>query len=699
MEQKSISPLSAPVTDLPGVGKVRAAALGRLGINNVGDLLTHYPRAYEHRGDIKPLEECILGEKQATLLTVGTPPRVARIKRGMSLLKFKAYDGSGVAEITYFNQDYLRDFFEMGGTYRFYGKVEKKGKKFELSSPASERFEEEHPEKLPPFVSVYSLTEGLSQKTVSGYVKEALWRAEVGQEDPIPHELLIKNKLPTLAFALKNIHFPSDYQSLAAAKRRLIYGEFYEFARALIEKRRTERERGAPVCAAVDTCELEALLPYPLTGAQKRVIEEIRCDMSTDTPMQRLVVGDVGSGKTVCAMAAMLMAVRSGFSAALMAPTEILANQHYSDISELFGKMGISVALLTGSTTAARKKKIYAALSGESGERIDVVIGTHALISDNVKFDNLGVVITDEQHRFGINQRESLARKGEHLHRLVMSATPIPRTLALTIYGDLDISAIDEMPPGRQKVDTFVVDESYRSRLDSFIEKQALEGGQVYIVCPAVEEASKNESDPEIGEVGLFDIDFLTGEVIEKPKPAPIKAALSYCEELRARLPSLRINCVHGKMKPQEKERIMSDFAAGETDVLVSTTVIEVGVNVPNACLMIVENAERFGLSQLHQLRGRVGRGTKKSYCILVSAEPSGLTEGSEKRLGIMKTTHSGFDIAERDLEMRGPGDFIATADTGFRQSGGVRFRLADMCSDLSLMRAAFRDVDELSPL
>ena len=696
METKNNNALNAPVTDISGVGKVRAAALAKLGIEKVNDLLLHYPRAYEHRGDVKLLENCIYGEKQATLLTVGTEPKVARIKRGMNLLKFRAYDESGVAEITFFNQDYLKSFFELGATYRFFGKVEKKGKKFELSSPAAERYDEQHPEKLPPFVSVYPLCEGLSQKAVTGYVQEALRRASIGQEDPIPSEYLVKNKLPTLAFAQKNIHFPADYRSLAAAKRRLIYGEFFDFALSLLSKKKTERQRGAPACEKGDTHELEALLPYDLTGAQKRVVEEIQRDMKTDVPMQRIIVGDVGSGKTVCAMAAMLFAVRSGRRAALMAPTEILANQHYDDVSALFGKLGINVALLTGSTPQSGKKKIYQAISGESDERIDVVIGTHALISEAVRFENLGVVITDEQHRFGINQRDALTKKGEHVHNLVMSATPIPRTLALTLYGDLDVSILDEMPAGRQKVDTFAVDESYRARLDKFIEKQVSEGGQVYIVCPAVEDSPEKEN--EIGEVGLFDIDIFTGEVIERPAKTPLKAAVTYCDELREKMPELRIEFVHGKLKAAEKDRIMCDFAAGEIDNLVSTTVIEVGGNVPNASLMIVENAERFGLSQLHQLRGRVGRGTRKSYCILVSGEPDGeQKEAAAHRLNIMKTTYSGFDIAERDLEMRGPGDFIASASTGFRQSGGLRFRLADMCSDASLMQAAFNDAREYS--
>ncbi len=694
METRNNNSLNAPVTDISGVGKVRAAALSKLGIERVGDLLLHYPRAYEHRGDIKLLEECIPGEKQATLLTVGTEPRVARIKRGMNLLKFRAWDESGVAEITFFNQDYLKNFFELGATYRFFGRVEKKGKKFEMSSPAAEKFDEQHPEKLPPFVSVYPLCEGLTQKAVTGYVQEALYRAQLGQEDPIPADYLIKNKLPTLAFAQKNIHFPADYRSLAAAKRRLIYGEFFDFALSLLSKKKTGRERGAPACEKGDVAELEALLPYSFTGAQRRVIEEIQRDMKTDVPMQRIIVGDVGSGKTVCAMAAMLFAVRSGRRAALMAPTEILATQHYDDISELFSRLGISVALLTGSTPQSRKKKIYQAISGESDERIDVVIGTHALISENVNFEDLGVVITDEQHRFGINQRDALTKKGEHVHNLVMSATPIPRTLALTLYGDLDVSIIDEMPAGRQKVDTFAVDESYRARLDAFIEKQVNEGGQVYIVCPAVEDSPERET--EIGEVGLWDIDIFTGEVIERPAPTPLKAAVSYCDELRAKMPdTFRIEFVHGKLKSAEKDRIMTAFASGEIDILVSTTVIEVGVNVPNASLMIVENAERFGLSQLHQLRGRVGRGKRKSYCVLVSGEQGEQKEAAAHRLNIMKTTYSGFDIAQRDLEMRGPGDFIASASTGFRQSGGLRFRLADMCADASLMQAAFADARE----
>ncbi len=694
MENQNKNSLEAPVTDISGVGKVRAAALEKLGIEEVGDLLLHYPRAYEHRGDIKLLEECIFGEKQATLLTVGCEPRIARIKRGMSLLKFRAYDESGVAEITFFNQDYLRSFFELGVTYRFFGKVEKKGKKFELSSPAAERFDEEHPEKLPPFVSVYPLCEGLTPKAVTGYVQEALYRAQFGQEDPIPAEYLIKNKLPTLAFAQKNIHFPSDYRSLAAAKRRLIYGEFFDFALSLMSKKKTERQRGAPICAKGDISELKALLPYDLTGAQKRVIEEIKKDMGADVPMQRIIVGDVGSGKTVCAMAAMLFAVRSGRRAALMAPTEILATQHYEDISELFSKLGITTALLTGSTPLSRKKKIYQAISGESDEKIDVVIGTHALISENVSFEDLGVVITDEQHRFGINQRDALTKKGEHLHNLVMSATPIPRTLALTLYGDLDVSVIDEMPAGRQKVDTFAVDESYRQRLDAFVEKQVNEGGQVYIVCPALEDSKENAT--EIGEVGLWDIDIFTGEVVERPERASMKAAVSYCDELRAKMPeNFRIEYVHGKLKSAEKDRIMSAFAAGEIDILVSTTVIEVGVNVPNASLMIVENAERFGLSQLHQLRGRVGRGKRKSFCVLVSGEQGEQKEAAARRLNIMKTTYSGFDIAQRDLEMRGPGDFIASVSTGFRQSGGLRFRLADMCADASIMQAAFEDAED----
>ena len=407
--------------------------------------------------------------------------------------------------------------------------------------------------------------------------------------------------------------------------------------------------------------------------------------------MSRIVVGDVGCGKTICAAAAMLIAVQSGRQAALMAPTEILARQHYEDLSPIFEAMGIKTALLIGATTAAQKRKIRTELaSKDKSTRLDVVIGTQALLSDGVDFAAPGLIVTDEQHRFGVKQRAVLSEKNEHAHMLVMSATPIPRSLALAFFGDLDLSRIDEMPAGRQRVDTFVVDEGYRERLTGFIEKTCAEGGQVYIVCPAVE-----ERDAEIDEVMLSEI----GEYapIRDTQP-PMKAAVQYAEELCDRLPHLNIAFVHGAMKSKDKERVMQEFAAGTVQVLVSTTVIEVGVNVPNASLMIVENAERFGLSQLHQLRGRVGRGKRKSYCVLVSDAVSDPATPAASRLATMRTTYDGFAIAERDLALRGPGDFLSgTGSDTIRQSGGVKFRLAALCDDTGLMQTAFAEARALA--
>ena len=405
--------------------------------------------------------------------------------------------------------------------------------------------------------------------------------------------------------------------------------------------------------------------------------------------MSRMLVGDVGCGKTVCAAAAMLIAVQNGRQAALMAPTEILARQHYNDLAPMMEAIGIRTACLTGSTTAAQKRKIKEALaSPDPAARLQVVIGTHALLSDGVEFSAPGIVITDEQHRFGARQRAKLSEKNEHAHLLVMSATPIPRSLALVLYGDLDVSKIDEMPIGRQRVDTFAVDESYRERLNTFIEKQIAEGGQVYIVCPAVE-----EQDAEEGEVALCDI--LPDGTLREKQP-PLKAAVDFAKEMQARFPHHHVAFLHGKMKSAEKDAVMQAFAANEVQILVSTTVIEVGVNVPNACLMIVENAERFGLSQLHQLRGRVGRGTRKSYCVLMVGEGGARGESARARLNTMKTTYDGYAIAEQDLAQRGPGDFLGSAGGTVSQSGGLTFRLANAGEDVSALTDATSDARAL---
>ena len=673
------------ITAISGVGKVKAEAYAKMGVTNIGELLMHYPRGYEDRADIKTLEEAsTYAGKSALLLMIASEPRVHNIRRGMSLLKFRASDESGSAEITFFNQNYLKNTFILGSEFRFYGAVEKKGKKYFLSSPDYEEYREDR--QMLSLMPVYSLTEGISRKQIMKDVKTAVEGTvtEGAVIDILPEPLRADNRLCTLSYALKNIHFPDSYVALAAAKKRLIYDEFLTFALGVSLSGRKNKERSASPCRDTDIAPLLENFKYELTGAQKRVCAEIAADMKREVAMSRLVVGDVGSGKTICAAAAMYIAVKNGMQAALMAPTEILARQHFSDLSELFLNLGIRCELLCGSLTVAQKKRIHKALSGE-GERIDIVIGTHALLSEGVEFASLGLIVTDEQHRFGVAQRALLSEKNEMTHVLVMSATPIPRSLALAVFGDLDVSRIDEMPPGRQRVDTFCVDESYRERLNGFIEKQVAEGGQVYVVCPSIEKTD----DDEYSDITLGEIDF-SGNVTDRKKK--LKAAVSFADELRERFPQLKIEFIHGKLKSEQKDKIMLAFARGEVDILVSTTVIEVGVNVPNASLMIVENSERFGLSQLHQLRGRVGRGKRKSYCVLVSDEVSKDSTAGE-RLKIMKECYNGYEIAERDLSMRGPGDFVKNAaENHIRQSGGVRFRLAELCDDTGLLKKAFDD-------
>lgn len=673
--------LNSPVTKLRGVGPARAAAYAKKGIFTLSDVLNDYPRAYENRGNVELLSDITDPDiKHSVVLTIATVPKSVRLRRrGMSLLKFRAYDDSGTAEITFFNQDFLKDKFPLGSTFRFWGKVERAGKHYTMSSPAYEPMYGDSP--LRDLIPVYRLTEGLTQKQVSDGIASAMMMCGTEIPDFLPNEIRMKYRLCTGSFALKNIHNPDDYASLAAAKKRLIFDEFFCFSLGVAMTGKQARRRGAPACPDGDISALTSALGFSLTGAQKRVIDDIRKDMSKDIPMSRIVVGDVGCGKTVPAAAAMYIAVKNGRQAALMAPTEILARQHYADLSSLFESLGISCELLIGALTPSKKSKIKQKLA--SGE-IDAVIGTQALLSDGVDFARPGIIITDEQHRFGVMQRAALTEKGENAHVLVMSATPIPRSLALALYGDLDMSVIDEMPPGRQRVDTFAVDESYRARLDAFIRKNVDAGGQVYIVCPAVEERECAADEVEL--TALSD-----SGIIPDTAP-PLKAAVKYAQTLRERLPEYNIEFVHGKLKSAEKDSIMQRFSSGETKILVSTTVIEVGVNVPNACLMIVENAERFGLSQLHQLRGRVGRGTRKSYCVLVYGgdDIELCTENARRRLNIMKSCYDGFSIAEQDLQMRGPGDFLRGGEEDLiRQSGGVRFRLADLASDAGILSNA----------
>ena len=675
-----------PVTKLYGIGTAKAAAYAKQGIFTVGDMLYNFPRAYENRGNVELLDEITDPDiKHAVVLTVATQPKLTRIKRGMTLLKFKAYDDSATAELTFFNQDYLKDKFPLGSTFRFWGKVERVGRHYAMSSPAFEPVVEGAP--LRDLLPVYRLTEGLTQKLVSTNILAATTLCGAEIPDIMPNEIRLRNRLCTLNYALRNIHRPEDYKALAAAKKRLIFDEFFVFALGLSLTRSRAEQKSAPACQNIDIAPLLGALPFALTGAQARAISEIARDMRRAVPMNRILVGDVGCGKTVCAAAAIYIAVKNGKQAALMVPTEILARQHYAELSELFSRLGYSCELLIGATTAAKKKKIKDALS--SGE-LDIVIGTQALLSEGVDFARPGLVVTDEQHRFGVAQRAILSDKSARTHTLVMSATPIPRTLALALYGDLELSVIDELPPGRQRVDTYAVDESYRARLDNFIRKNTEGGGQVYIVCPAVEE--KEEQGDEVG------LEEMTEDGILRDSAPPLKAAVEYCEELKSRFPELDVEFLHGKMKSRDKDAVMGRFAEGKTQILVSTTVIEVGVNVPNACLMIVENAERFGLSQLHQLRGRVGRGKRKSYCVLVygGENIAQCSENARKRLNTMHECYDGFKIAERDLEMRGPGDFLRGNGETIRQSGGVKFRLADMCDDAGLLNAAFAEAKGL---
>lgn len=689
-----MSVFDTDVKKLYGVGAVRAEAYAGMGIRTVGDLLCHYPRGYEDRGNVKLIGESDGISKSAYILTVATQPKSVRIKGRMSLTKFTAYDDSASCEITFFNQEYLKNVFVPGQSFRFYGKAERKAGRYVMTSPAYEPFSPDV--ELPSLIPVYPLTEGVTQKQIAKDIRGAVTLLSVSEEDGdfLPEEIRRKHSLCTRAYAVRNIHNPEGFSALAAAKKRLIFDEFFIFGLG-ISMAAAERKRvPAYPCVKSDLRPLEKVLPYKLTEAQERVIGEIRGDMAKDTAMNRMVIGDVGSGKTVCAAAAMLFAVQNGRQAALMAPTEILARQHYESLKEIFASLGISTELLVGATPAARKKKIYAALSSKGEDRLDVVIGTHALLSRGVEFSSLGVAVVDEQHRFGVGQRAALAAKNTMSHILVMSATPIPRSLALVLYGDLDISNIDRVPPGRQKVDTFVIDESYRERLDGFIRKQVKEGGQVYVVCPAIEETCVCEE--EESDLLLEDVDLEQGALVQKEITEPLKSAISFSKELADKFPDMRVDFLHGKLKSREKEEKMAKFVSGETDILVSTTVIEVGVNVPNASLMIVENAERFGLSQLHQLRGRVGRGQRKSYCILVS-DAASKDGNANRRLMTMKNSYDGYSIAEQDLAMRGPGDFLrGGADGRVRQSGGVRFRLAELCNDTELMRTAFAEAKDL---
>ena len=672
---------NTPVSYLYGVGPKKSEAFARLGIFTLRDLCYHFPRAYENRGNVVKLRDVRDGDVCSLLLTVANTPSSAQIRRGMIITKLQAFDESGKCNITYFNAPFVKGALIRGQEYRFFGKAKVVGGKVELTSPSYEPYREGA--LLRPFLPVYPLTEGISQKQMSAAVSEALKillspTCKDGISDVLSPEKKREYALADIHYSLSQIHFPDGYESVAKARRRLAFDEIFMFVLSSLASSGADIHADGIKFDVSSGKKLLSSLPYTPTGAQMRTMSEIAIDVSSGRRMSRIITGDVGSGKTLCAAYALFLALENGYQAALMAPTEILARQHYISLSPLFEKLGYRTELLVGAMTPAKKRAVCdKLLLGEP----TLVIGTHTLIEDGVIFPKLGLIVIDEQHRFGAAQREKLKNKSRNCHFISMSATPIPRTLALVLYGNLDISTIDEMPPGRQEVETFTVDESYRDRINNFIRKNVAEGGQVYIVCPSIEEQETIET--ENGEkVSVSSLETFT-DTGEKPK---LKAAVNYAEKLKSDLPELDIGFIHGKLRGASKEKIMADFVAGKIDVLVSTTVIEVGVNVPRASLMIIENAEFFGLSTLHQLRGRVGRGDKKSYCILVSDTKN---DTSRERLCVLRDEHNGYAIAERDLEIRGPGDFLAQSGGKIRQSGDVDLKLAEMVSDRELLYAA----------
>ena len=650
--------LNTDVRYIKGIGEKKAQALAKLGVFSLYDLVSYFPRKYEDRSTVMPIALTRGGESVCIEALVADTPRLTRVRRGLELVKLRAVDESGSVDITFFNQPYAKDNLIRGESYMFFGKIEATGMRRSMVNPVYEK-STGRGTVTGRIIPIYRVCNGLNQRTMLQAVRQGLDACLDRIPDVLPQDVRERCRLAQTAYAYENIHFPKDFDALELARRRLIFEELFVLACAL-GRIRGERVHEEGIKLSVrDMSRFWASLPFSPTGAQKRAIDQALGDISSGAVMNRLVQGDVGSGKTLVAAALMWQCTENGYMSAFMAPTEILAEQHYSTLTSMLVPLGVRIGRLTGAMSAKEKRETKAKL--KAGE-YDIVVGTHALFSQDVEYSNLALVVTDEQHRFGVGQRSALIAKGQKPHVLVMSATPIPRTLALIIYGDLDVSVIDELPPGRQKVDTFAVDESYRQRLNGFIRRLVGEGRQVFVVCPMVEE---NEE-----------------------LPIKLKSAQEHAAELAALFPDLTVACIHGKMKPKEKDAVMAAVVAGEVNILVATTVIEVGVDVPNAALMIIENAERFGLSQLHQLRGRVGRGKHKSYCVLVSDNDS---EDVRARLSIMTKTNDGFKISEEDLRLRGPGDFF-----GSRQHGLPEMHVADLGADMDVMQRAQSEAQQL---
>ncbi|MFA9379823.1 MAG: ATP-dependent DNA helicase RecG [Acetanaerobacterium sp.] len=630
---------------LKGVGEKRAELYNKLGVDGVSALLRFYPRDYLDFTSPLPIADATRDRSCVIRARVFAKNPEQRIRAGLTIFKVFATDDVTDVVLTFFNSRYAVQGLEEGREYLFYGRVNGTLLSREMSAPLYFPVTQEL-----GLVPIYPLTAGLTSRMIAQNVKQALTLIDEHISDPLPFELRREHELCHLAYALKVIHFPPDPEQLAVARKRLVFEELLTLQLALVLLRRRPRQTASTVVTRTDATPFFDALPFALTGAQQRAINEGLADMQKTVPMNRLVQGDVGSGKTAVAAALCYVCAKNDAQSALMAPTEILARQHYASLAPLLEGAGISCALLTGSTKAAQRRDILARLS--SGE-LSFVVGTHALLTPELTFHRLGLVVTDEQHRFGVGQRASLADKGGHPHVLVMSATPIPRTLALIIYGDLDISVIDELPPGRRAVKTYLIDSAKRHRALGFIRHLLDEGRQAYVVCPVIEESESDLVSATEYAQRLVDEDFR----------------------------GYRVGLVHGRLKAAEKEKIMRRFYAGEISLLVSTTVIEVGVDVPNAAVMMIENAERFGLSQLHQLRGRVGRGKHESFCILVSDAHG---EQTLRRLKAMCATTDGFKLAEEDLKLRGPGDFF-----GARQHGLPEMRLASLIDDVAMLTLA----------
>ncbi len=620
------------------VGPKRAELFHKLGLSTVYDLLHFFPRRYLDLTQPKAVAEVFYNQTAAVIATVITPARGVKLRPGMEVYKAVAADKTGQFDLVFFNRRFAAQSLKAGQTYLFYGKMTGQFR-HEMVNPHYQK-------PIPCILPVYPTTQGLPQNAIRTAIAHALDGME-GWGEVMDEDLRRQQGLCHRSYALKNIHRPTDEKALEAARKRLAFEELLIFSLALAGIKQGERSRTDIILNSIDMNPFYAALGFPLTGAQQRVIDECLADYATPYAQNRLIQGDVGSGKTAVAAAAIYHIVKNRYQAALMAPTEVLAQQHYASLSALFESLGVRCALLTGSTPQKARRPILEQLAG--GE-IDLLIGTHALITDKVTFRNLALVVTDEQHRFGVAQREALTQKGRRPHVIVMSATPIPRTLALILYADLDVSQIDELPAGRKPIQTFAVNKTLRERLYGFVKKQVAQGRQAYVICARAEEDE-------------------TSELI---------SVRELCEELQAGfLADLRVDYIYGKMGAKKKETVLQAFYRGELDVLVSTTVVEVGVNVPNATVMVIENAERFGLSQLHQLRGRVGRGSEQSTCILVS-------DSDSERLRVMTQTNDGFRISREDLKLRGPGEFF-----GQRQSGLVRFRIADLMGDMQTLIAA----------